>query len=742
MILWFERWPERLQAELEALRQAGIEFEVDEDARRCGVIRLTLQATTQGDLLRLVATFPDLYPYFRFELQAPDLEALPHHLHPFAKTLCVIPRPSVYWRTSDTLARFIAERVPRALDAGRADDADEVADLEVQQAEPFSDYYQYAPGPIVIVDSAWAIPPDERAGTFEIGLLSPIHAGIVRGVILRMRSDEGRELVRTPEESASLTTQVVTGRWCRAEAPLSINDAKSFFEELERRDPDKRVPPARKIGDVSVQVRAVLFPEEVGWRTVGAGWVFAVRARKQGTGKRRRPAQYYLVRAGRGGRDDWAARAPSLRGLRDHTIALCGLGAVGAPLALELARAGVGKLRLLDYDHVDPGSSVRWPLGLAAAGFPKTHALKSAIRAHYPHTQVEEFLHRLGAVRDPGAEGASDLEVIEAFTNGASLILDASAELGIQHLLSDRARELGIPYVSVTATPGGWGGLIIRIRPRLTEGCWMCAQHALHPDVQQIPAPPADPAGGVQPPGCADPTFVGTGLDIGTVAIAGARAVAATLCRDVPRGYPDGDWDVTVIRLRTDEGEWTAPHFHEYRLQNRSMGCRNCTPQRLWLPKSLFDELAGEADTLAPRETGGTLLGYQIGPDVVITDATGPGPRARHGPDRYIPDHDHDVGAIARLYEASGRRLRYFGDWHTHPGSGAYLSRRDRATLRRIARTAGARAPTPIMLVISRGEAWNAHAWNARLEQRRLLRPRLVCTEMRVVVFSEEAAKA
>ena len=35
------------------------------------------------------------------------------------------------------------------------------------------------------------------------------------------------------------------------------------------------------------------------------------------------------------------------------TIALCGLGGLGSNIAISLARAGIGKLILIDFDQVD-----------------------------------------------------------------------------------------------------------------------------------------------------------------------------------------------------------------------------------------------------------------------------------------------------------------------------------------------------------------------------------------------------
>ena len=87
-------------------------------------------------------------------------------------------------------------------------------------------------------------------------------------------------------------------------------------------------------------------------------------------------------------------------------------------------------------------------------------------------------------------------------------------------------------------------------------------------------------------------------------------------------------------------------------------------------------------------------------PEVVITASVGPGPSAIHGLDAFVPDHAFQDREIARIYEKSDRHVSYLGDWHSHPRGTAALSWKDRRTLRRIACSDGARAPTPLMFVV------------------------------------------
>jgi integrative and conjugative element protein (TIGR02256 family) len=127
----------------------------------------------------------------------------------------------------------------------------------------------------------------------------------------------------------------------------------------------------------------------------------------------------------------------------------------------------------------------------------------------------------------------------------------------------------------------------------------------------------------------------------------------------------------------------------------------------VWIGVAERATLAREADRTSPRETGGILMGYRgAGETIVIASVVGPGPNAAHGYGFFVPDHEYHEREVARIYENSGRQWTYLGDWHSHPGGSAGLSKSDRHTLRRIAKSPEARAAAPLMLVLAGGKPW------------------------------------
>lgn len=283
----------------------------------------------------------------------------------------------------------------------------------------------------------------------------------------------------------------------------------------------------------------------------------------------------YFTRCGRAGVDDLQIRTPELAPLRQKRIAVFGLGCLGAPSAIEFARAGISGLSLLDHDVVDPGTIGRWPLGLGAAGVKKVDALAKFIEANYPLTFVRSSDRWLGLTRPLTA--TSDMTVVEEMVRDVDLVYDATAEIGVQHYLSDIARRLDIPFVSVTGSYGGWGGKVVSVVPGHTLGCWHCFRAALEDGT--IPEPPSDPAGEVQAAGCGDISFTGAGFDMLIVALTGVRMAVSILCRETAGSYPALAGDVMTIALRDKEGNAIAPSMSIYALEKYST-CPLCCLDR------------------------------------------------------------------------------------------------------------------------------------------------------------------
>lgn len=71
------------------------------------------------------------------------------------------------------------------------------------------------------------------------------------------------------------------------------------------------------------------------------------------------------------------------------TVAVCGLGGLGSNIAISLARSGIGKLLLIDYDLVDITNLHRQQYKANQVGMFKTEALVENLKEMSPYTQIE-----------------------------------------------------------------------------------------------------------------------------------------------------------------------------------------------------------------------------------------------------------------------------------------------------------------------------------------------------------------
>lgn len=71
------------------------------------------------------------------------------------------------------------------------------------------------------------------------------------------------------------------------------------------------------------------------------------------------------------------------------TVAICGLGGLGSNIAFVLARAGIGKLILIDYDSVDITNLHRQQYKTTQIGMSKTQALKENLLEIAPYVAIE-----------------------------------------------------------------------------------------------------------------------------------------------------------------------------------------------------------------------------------------------------------------------------------------------------------------------------------------------------------------
>ena len=102
------------------------------------------------------------------------------------------------------------------------------------------------------------------------------------------------------------------------------------------------------------------------------------------------------------------------RAFSSAAVAVCGLGGLGSNIAIALARAGVGRLILIDFDRVDITNLHRQQYKADQIGVYKTEALAENLREIAPYISLEIHTERI--TKENAVTLLSDADIIcEAF---------------------------------------------------------------------------------------------------------------------------------------------------------------------------------------------------------------------------------------------------------------------------------------------------------------------------------------
>lgn len=154
--------------------------------------------------------------------------------------------------------------------------------------------------------------------------------------------------------------------------------------------------------------------------------------------------------------------AEGQRKLAAARVAIVGCGATGSALAGLLARAGVGTLRIIDRDYVEPSNLQRQSL------FDEKDAEESLPKAIAAARKIAAFNSQIAV--EPKVEDLVPAN-IEALLEGMSLILDGTDNFETRYLMNDYAVNRSLPWIYSAAV--GSYGVTLNVVPGQTA-CLAC----------------------------------------------------------------------------------------------------------------------------------------------------------------------------------------------------------------------------------------------------------------------------
>ena len=130
--------------------------------------------------------------------------------------------------------------------------------------------------------------------------------------------------------------------------------------------------------------------------------------------------------------------------LRQHTVGIAGVGGLGSNAAVALARSGIGKLILVDFDVVETSNLNRQYYFTEYIGKYKVKVLKEIIYKIDPNVEVSIFNKRL----EPGS--------MSCFFQEADVIIEAldAAETKTQFIEEIQQQLPDIPLIAASGVAG------------------------------------------------------------------------------------------------------------------------------------------------------------------------------------------------------------------------------------------------------------------------------------------------
>ncbi|MGH7441217.1 MAG: molybdopterin-synthase adenylyltransferase MoeB, partial [bacterium] len=155
--------------------------------------------------------------------------------------------------------------------------------------------------------------------------------------------------------------------------------------------------------------------------------------------------------------------------LKASSVLLIGAGGLGAPLAMYLAAAGVGRLGIVDFDVVDHSNLHRQVIhGTSSVGKPKVDSAKARVMDINPNVEVRTY--------NEAVNRTNILSILKDY----DIVIDGTDNFPTRYLVNDAAVMLG--KANIYGSIFRFDGQITVFDPKRGGPCYRC----LYPE----PPPP------------------------------------------------------------------------------------------------------------------------------------------------------------------------------------------------------------------------------------------------------------
>ena len=149
--------------------------------------------------------------------------------------------------------------------------------------------------------------------------------------------------------------------------------------------------------------------------------------------------------------------------LAKKEVGIIGLGSGGSTIAVELAKAGVCKFVLIDFDRLELSNISRHICGVDDLGRFKTRAVRDAIKQKNPYALVNTVEIDITQNQEECSDALSQVD----------LIIGASDNDRSRFLINEYSLAFNIPAIFGRALTRAVGGDVLRVRPKQGP-CYNC----------------------------------------------------------------------------------------------------------------------------------------------------------------------------------------------------------------------------------------------------------------------------
>ncbi len=559
---WFKENSSLYEEEIHQLNKNNYKFEIDESEKKLGNLVIYVDYEIDNKTFKLKCEYPPSYPFFAVKVSCKEFPS-GRHICPVSFGICLFFDEQSSWSPSDSLASIIRKRIRIIYDAHLSPDT--ISEHETEEGYQVSGQLRYEDFSTIFMEDV-NFSSSDSYGNMTLSVSEDVSIdSSIKGSIKDISLISGVQTVSSTKIEGRYKKSI-NARWVKLDEPLSKFEASELLEIAIQINPSIKKPLVNKLGKHKIDIVAIAFPEEKLGREKSINWLFiSRRSKKLGTNKNI-PA-ITLIRSDYYTRDNLTIRTPRLEGLKEKSVLLIGIGALGSHVAMQLARTGIQNLTVVDCDYLQAGNLPRWIPAFDHIGHYKAFAIQQILLRNYPFLNCLPIHLRIGQTGKVQyfEKTSNSHDIVLDLIDKSDLVIDCTAESNVSHYLSNLCSFKRKDFVWATATTGGWGGIVGNTSPAKGNASWFKFSKQYFDGKIEKPASEDVPM--VQSTGCFSPTFTGAGFDLDQVSLMTTRLSVSLLLKDKDKksAYTGFEWDVAVLNL-WDEKNITpiAPEWITY----------------------------------------------------------------------------------------------------------------------------------------------------------------------------------